>query len=792
MSTYTTEIIDVLVEKHAGKYELAKVDLNVLINHSNPWDWANLKKAESGERDSFVVRKSDSRQDVCRNIGAVEKNYLNYKCILNAKGVYSNPVRYERITNCPNEVENMYFGNDLLSKKEIKAPKIITEIIPPLWRDAPFVSSYDQTTVDRLHVDKVISITNSGSKYTIKFIQVDKAKKDLHYYQKEQDSRDDKTQIDSITINVDTKNGTCETHEIIMGGKPYDFSPEKIKETLKSFYEDVANHEIAAEKQRKEYQEKIKEFFPRDLWDSLSEKTKEFLLNSKNEKYFWFENVASNKERQKITIGLNDVYSLNRNKNSEYNEHAKAVLETAVELFKEKGDAVTLAKEPRFLKAWYSTTLDVLKKAFPHKNLLNEIEFNHEGKLCFNAGDEKIPINCGSQNYSSNPALANEVVDQVQKLDIIYKKFLDLKKIPKFILENNIVETLKNSREQPNRLTINTVSIGFRDEFSKCFFIKSSSIDDFAINAAQLYFRLYLKNYGKINAREFFLELSHEKLKNFILDNELNIKIIYSGESDPLNHEKNTVVFNSNSETLTFFGSDSNRVLSFEDFYDEMEVETFIKACLPAVETLVKDDPRATRAAPLAAETQKESILTTEGKVTNTMAAKTMQEKMIDIAKSDAQETAKRLAVIKMSKIIQDALVKALTQDLKGKKKSDTMKAFHEFFATEKGMAVIQVIAGIGLPAVRKYVPQKYHAYLDITSKEMRIQGETTAVLSAIDTVEPLIKMLTGGIMDSFNSSGAELVRIETDAPATTEKTEGQEAQVFEFSQAANADKKTV
>lgn len=171
----------------------------------------------------------------------------------------------------------------------------------------------------------------------------------------------------------------------------------------------------------------------------------------------------------------------------------------------------------------------------------------------------------------------------------------------------------------------------------------------------------------------------------------------------------------------------------------------------------------------------------------NIMAAKeSSKEKVVAIAISDGKEVAKRVATKQISKLIQDTLVKALTQDLKGKKKTQTKTALEEFFASEKGMAVIQVICGVGLPFASKYIPEKYHDKLETISTELRIQGETTAALELIGAVEPLIKMAASGIMDSLSSLTAaeEFVRVETETTNIVSTSKHQEAEVVELASA--------
>jgi len=118
---------------------------------------------------------------------------------------------------------------------------------------------------------------------------------------------------------------------------------------------------------------------------------------------------------------------------------------------------------------------------------------------------------------------------------------------------------------------------------------------------------------------------------------------------------------------------------------------------------------------------------------------------------------------------------------LKGKKKSETKTTLEEFFASEKGLILIQIFCGIGLPIAKKYIPVQYHDKLTMISDEMKIQGETTIALELIGAVEPIIKMAATGIMGSLNqfSSAEELVRIETNT--NDQKETEREAEVIEL-----------
>lgn len=222
----------------------------------------------------------------------------------------------------------------------------------------------------------------------------------------------------------------------------------------------------------------------------------------------------------------------------------------------------------------------------------------------------------------------------------------------------------------------------------------------------------------------------------------------------------------------------------------DKQIEAFVNLVNSYYEIL-KEDKMASKEAltttgPVTTLNDKQQNGDTETLQEKNKMAITAKDKVLQIAISDGQEVAKRVATKQISKLMQDTLVKALTQDLKGKKKSDTKTALEEFFASEKGMAVIQVFCGVGLPFVQKYIPEKYHSKLTMISDEMRIQGETTAALELIGAVEPMIKMAAGGIMDSLNqfSAAEEFVRIETSSVESVRTDNQKEAEIVELASA--------
>ena len=143
----------------------------------------------------------------------------------------------------------------------------------------------------------------------------------------------------------------------------------------------------------------------------------------------------------------------------------------------------------------------------------------------------------------------------------------------------------------------------------------------------------------------------------------------------------------------------------------------------------------------------------TLGKTAQEVKTMSKLEKVKEIAKSDAKIVAKRVAVEKISQVLQKALVEIMTRNLKGKQKSALAKNLVQFFDTEKGRAVLQFFAGVGLPMIASHIPNKYHHILEEVSTEFRVQGETTVMLEAIGAVQPLIMMATSGMLDAFRSS---------------------------------------
>lgn len=137
---------------------------------------------------------------------------------------------------------------------------------------------------------------------------------------------------------------------------------------------------------------------------------------------------------------------------------------------------------------------------------------------------------------------------------------------------------------------------------------------------------------------------------------------------------------------------------------------------------------------------------------------KSTKEKVFEIAKSDAVEVAKRVAVQQISNTIQDLLIELISSGKKGKQKTALKSNLEEFFSSEAGRAMVKFASGLMLPQLATYA-EKYgmlkpqHVMIvQVLSEEMRIQGETDATLHVIDMVTPMLSMLTSGLTSQFGS----------------------------------------
>jgi hypothetical protein len=137
---------------------------------------------------------------------------------------------------------------------------------------------------------------------------------------------------------------------------------------------------------------------------------------------------------------------------------------------------------------------------------------------------------------------------------------------------------------------------------------------------------------------------------------------------------------------------------------------------------------------------------------------KTTKEKVFEMAKSDAVEVAKRVAVNQLTKTIQSLLVELILSGKKGKQKTAAKSSLQEFFASDTGIALIKFVSGLVLPQIAALAEKmgllkpQHILVLQVLSEEMRIQGEVEAVSKMFETISPMISMLTSGLTSQIES----------------------------------------
>jgi hypothetical protein len=172
-----------------------------------------------------------------------------------------------------------------------------------------------------------------------------------------------------------------------------------------------------------------------------------------------------------------------------------------------------------------------------------------------------------------------------------------------------------------------------------------------------------------------------------------------------------------------------------------------------------------------------ESLTSASAGVTVATEAKVSKkvESFKDIVVSDSKMVARRIAVEKIAKLVQGLLTQAFTSNVKGKNKKLMQTQLGEFFSTENGKAIIKFVMGCVAPFIKSHVPEKYHGVIDDVATEARVQGETTAILQAVEMIQPMISMLSSSVMQSLETLVAvdEKVRVhvEMDSPEVYHET---------------------
>jgi hypothetical protein len=156
-------------------------------------------------------------------------------------------------------------------------------------------------------------------------------------------------------------------------------------------------------------------------------------------------------------------------------------------------------------------------------------------------------------------------------------------------------------------------------------------------------------------------------------------------------------------------------------------------------------------------------------------------EAIKEIAISDAQIVAERIAAIKIAEAIQTMLVAALTSHLKNKKqKSELTEHLNKFFASDNGQIMIKFVLGTTAPMFVDHLPEKYHNLANKLSTELRVQAETSTATKLMETVMPTILKFAGDFI-RVEDEGTAKIRVDVvEDNSSPQQTEQQEQELIQ------------
>lgn len=155
--------------------------------------------------------------------------------------------------------------------------------------------------------------------------------------------------------------------------------------------------------------------------------------------------------------------------------------------------------------------------------------------------------------------------------------------------------------------------------------------------------------------------------------------------------------------------------------------------------------------------------------------------KVVETVVSDGKEVAKRLAVLKITQVVQNLLIQLISNSMPKQKKQIASK-LEDFFSSEKGKALIQVASGAVLPYLTNHIPEKYRDQVLVIADEFRIQGETTTVL---ELTNKLSEVLRNKVVEDFINSG-ELIRVDVASPKEIKQLNPEKEEALEVNTASS------
>jgi hypothetical protein len=158
-------------------------------------------------------------------------------------------------------------------------------------------------------------------------------------------------------------------------------------------------------------------------------------------------------------------------------------------------------------------------------------------------------------------------------------------------------------------------------------------------------------------------------------------------------------------------------------------------------------------------------LIEPQNKLESTEKNKETSNKVIQIAKSDAKEVAKRIAAKQITLFVHNMLVEFLS-----KKQKKTKSEIEKFFMSENGKIILGFSVGALLPLITNHFPEKYKDVLLELSSEFRIQAETEIALNITETIiTPFMHELVSraGAFQFFSGNNVENIRVTVDGDLT-------------------------
>lgn len=167
--------------------------------------------------------------------------------------------------------------------------------------------------------------------------------------------------------------------------------------------------------------------------------------------------------------------------------------------------------------------------------------------------------------------------------------------------------------------------------------------------------------------------------------------------------------------------------------------------------------------------------------------------KILDTAKKDGREVAKRVVVTKAVDATATALAGLISPGT-DKKAAGTRKSVEEALKTPAGKAFVSFIMGAAIPVVEAKIPEKYRGLAMEAGQEARVQGEVVIAEMIVDQLaKPAMKAALGGIQSSLDKvvEATESTEIRAELPATKATPELSEVNVEAAKASLGGKKKT-